>query len=159
MKQRLMSMLLLLALVACSKDDPQEERFYMGTWEIVALRTARQGNLMYEVDAAAGTIRFQGVRNKAKRGNYDYSFTEDGVSKELSGDFIWWLTEDQNKQNRRLQWSMAEFDQPTLGIGNVTFGNHTEIEIVDNGRILLTITLTESTNRPHKQYEFELRRR
>jgi hypothetical protein len=159
MKYRLMSMLLVIGLLACSKDDPQEERYFIDTWEIVALRTANQGNLMKEVEAVDGTIRFKGVRNKAKRGTYEYTFTEDGSSKELKGDFIWWLTEDQNKKNRRIQMSMEEFEQPMLGLGNVNFGNHPDFEIVDNSRMFMTITLSETTNRPHKQYEYELRRR
>lgn len=160
MRKLLFLLSVALLSLGCSKDDPYQESFFIGTWEIVGVRSGNEpvSVLKPAQSLEHGTIQFTRRKDKAKRGSYDYKFTEEnGTLQAHQGEFIWWMQAG-NGDERYMQVNMAEFGQKAFGVGETEFGYHPSIEVVDNNRILFLVRLNGSTPRPHKAYEFELRR-
>ncbi len=161
-----MKVLLRLILVAslawgCSKDDPNQESFFMGTWELIGVRSGNEPEIQFQAAQSVehGTFEFSRRKDKAKRGSYNYKFTENnGTLQEHQGSFIWWMR-DYDAEKRYIQVNMDEFGQKQFGVGDLDFGTLPEVEVINNNQILLRVRLVLSSNRPHKGYEFELRRK
>lgn len=146
-------------LSACSKDDPEVDLFYYGKWDVTAVATSQSEPENFRTLEAepTGYIDFNRRRNKAKRGHYDYSFTENGGVVKVEGDFVWWLAE--SNTGPRMQVYMEEDGQKSFGIGDIIFANaHPEIEVLGNNQIYLTITQREGATRPYKKWRLTLSR-
>lgn len=161
MKMLIRWMLLVVVAWGCSKDDPNQESFFYGTWELVGVRSGNEPEIQFK-DAQSvehGTFEFTRRRDKAKRGSYDYKFTEhNGTVQEHEGSFIWWMR-DYNQERRYIQVNMDEFGQKQFGVGDLDFGTLPEVDVINNNQIVLRVRLVQTSNRPHKGFEFELRRK
>jgi hypothetical protein len=54
---------------------------------------------------------------------------------------------------------MDEFGQKQFGVGDLDFGTLPEVDVINNNQIVLRVRLVQTSNRPHKGFEFELRRK
>lgn len=108
MKKSILAILFISLLLGCTKDNPSKEAYFIGKWDIVEIvhvsGTSKSENLVIP----SSELVFQGSKQKAKRGYFDYSFKLDGNTRHYEGDFMWWI-------ETHLE-SGTDFEQAVLGI-------------------------------------------
>jgi hypothetical protein len=148
-----------ILLLGCRKNNPIKDQFYIDKWTITGIKSGYgvESTLTPVEQLTYGEITFKGYRKKAKRGSYNYKFTDDGEVIEKEGDFVWWIFElISGGADVDLNFSTEVVDDLVLGIGAKNWGS-VLVNVIDNNTI--KFILTRPGTNPTKNYLFELQRK